>query len=151
MRNISITFACCLFLSIEALAEDKNIQMSGFECADKFTAALQWLGLYSDYPHNIVNELKEELLKRQYDVSVYAVKCKSEPICVARPYLNEKQIVEGKTTYVSISFSFSMAVIMPPENDRTLHIDMTYTGEENRDTKTKNIQQQLAVVGSVKN
>ncbi len=150
MRNGKLLLVLCLFLSVDALSEDGGARVAGFECAEKVDNALEWLGLEDDFPRNIVDDAKAELLSWQPDATIHAVNCKSEPFYVAQPYFEGKRIIEGKTNEVSISFSLSMEVTMPPDKDRTIHIDMTYTGEVKAETKIKSVDRHFAIVGNVR-
>lgn len=150
MRKGRLLLVLCLFLSADALSEDGGIHVTGFECAKKDGNALEWLGLQADFPRNIVDDSKAELLNWHPDATIHAVNCKSEPFYVARPYFEGKRIVEGKTNEVSISFSLSMEVTMPPDKERTIHIDMTYTGAVKAETNIKTVERQFAIVGNVR-
>lgn len=143
----AIVTAVLLAFSLNVYSQDESIKLSGFECADNYSDALKWLGFIDAY---IVKGLQTELLKLQPDATVYAVKCKSEPFYTSRPYTKDNKILAGKTQEVSLSFSFSMAVMMAPERDRTLHIDMTYSGEKKADSNKITIQRNFSIVGNVK-
>lgn len=122
------------------------MEVSGFECADNHLVALRWLGLEEGYPDNVVEHLRTELGNRWPDAAPYAIRCKSPPFHVARPWLDGHRIVAGKTQEVSISFSLSMAITDSHDRDRTLHIDMTYTGKSEG-----TIERRFSIVGNVDN
>ena len=65
--------------SMNSINKGKTIEISGFDCADKSTHMIEWLGRGKDYRSFVVADVEKELYKQQPGSQLIKLECTGEP------------------------------------------------------------------------
>ena len=65
--------------SMNSINKGKTIEISGFDCADKSTHMIKWLGRGKDYRSFVVADVEKELYKQQPGSQLIKLECTGEP------------------------------------------------------------------------
>ncbi|WP_444938551.1 hypothetical protein [Microbulbifer sp. JMSA002] len=135
--------------SIESINKGKHIEISGFDCADKSTHMIEWLGLGTDYRSFVVKDVERELYNQQPGSQLLKLECTGEPELLTGALPQDG--VEAKAILMRFSVTFPLkATVNLSGTIWVLSIDQNYYAENLNLLTDRKLTKKFTVKGSSK-
>ncbi|MCP3674687.1 MAG: hypothetical protein GY829_09520 [Gammaproteobacteria bacterium] len=134
---------------MESINKGKYIEVSGFDCADKSTHMIEWLGLGKDYRSFVVKDVETELNNQQPGSQLLKLECTNEPELLTGALPQNED--ESKAILTRFSATFSLkATVNLSGSIWVLTIDQNYYAENLNVPNERKLTQNFTVKGSAK-
>ena len=149
--RIILTFFLVSFLAIPVMAgKDKNaIELSGFDCADKNTHMIEWLGRDDHYRDFVVADVKAELSNQQPGSQLLKLECTGEPEFLTTVLAQDGNDTKAILTKFSVTFPLKATVNLSG-SVWELTIDQNYVAQNLNVPSELKVTQNFTVKGSAK-
>jgi hypothetical protein len=130
-----------------SIHEGKEVDASGFECADSAMHVMDILGRGPDFPNFIISDVESELNRQNTGAHLLSIKCVGEPKLMANS--NAVDSDNSQKVLATLSLTFPLQVeVKNGNNIMALEVEQNYT-VEGLDTGTlPNVTQNFIVKSS---
>ena len=133
----------------DSINKGNEIQVVGFNCADKIINMIEWLGIGTDYRSFVVADIEEDLYKQQPDSQLLKVECTGEPEYLTGVLPNKDGISKGILSRFTIVFPVVVTVNLRGAVWE-LTVQQQYKAENLNTPKERALQRNFNVISSAK-
>jgi hypothetical protein len=133
--------------SIESINDKTQVELIGFECAEKITAKIENLGFGRNYRAFVTKDIEETLYSQQQDSQLVSLECTREPEYVTVKLSSRNDDTMDDSEGLSVTF-FLKAEVKLSGTTWLLNIDQEYFAQDSGIPGKPNVTKTFNVSGS---